>query len=93
MKQLRLLLVVSRTHSLRAAARKLGVSQATVSEGARELERRCGFEVFDRGFYNTYVAHECRYVLEQARRVLDEYEKLLDMIAKVGRRLAIRDRP
>ncbi len=84
--QLRLLLAVRRAQSLGAAARELGVSQPALSRGARELERRCGFEIFDRGFYNTYLSGAGRNLADHARQVLDEYEKLLEAIAKLGQR-------
>ena len=86
--QLRLLLVVYRAQSLGAAARELAISQPVLSRAAREFERRCGFELFDRGLNRTYLTRNGTSVATQARRVLDEYERLMDMIAKIAQREA-----
>jgi len=83
--QLRLLGVVARTHSLYAAAKELGVSQQTISERARELEGRCGDELFSRGMYTTYLTRQGERVAKQAQRVIEEYDHLLSLFARRGR--------
>jgi DNA-binding transcriptional LysR family regulator len=84
--QLRLLAVVRRTESLGGAARELGVGQPTISERAKELERRCGVELFDRGLYTTYLTSDGQRFAKQAQRVLEEYDRLLSLIARKVRR-------
>jgi DNA-binding transcriptional LysR family regulator len=90
--QLKMLLVVARAGSLGAAARELGFSQQTVSQAARELERRCELHLFDRDFDRTYLTSWGKRVALQAKTVLDEYERLLEMIRKMVHREALEDR-
>ena len=80
--QLRLIGVVRRTQTLCGAARELGVGQPAASECARELEKRCRAELFDRGMYTTYLTRKGEQVAKQAQRVIEEYDRLLSLIAR-----------
>ena len=82
--ELRLLAVVGDAHSLSGAAKRLGISQPAVSQRARELEKKCGCTLFDRGVYTTCLTSNGERIANQAQRVLDEYERLLSLIVELA---------
>jgi hypothetical protein len=82
LEQLRLLVLVRRHESLGAAAREIGVGRSAVARSAKELERLCNRQLFDRGIYTTYLSFTGRRLAKQAQRVLDEYDALLSLIPR-----------
>ena len=80
--QLRYLAALSSEGSVRAAARALGVSQATVTQGLRELEQHAQVALFERaggriGF--TPAGHE---LLQHAQRVVAELHNADQTLAR-----------
>ncbi len=78
LRSLSLLVAVADTGGIGAAARTLGISQPSASEGVRQLERRLGLALVRRGRSGSALTDEGRLLVELARRVLSASEDLTD---------------
>lgn len=70
--QLRYLAALAGQGSVRAAARSMGVSQATVTEGLRELEQHAQVALFERAGGRIGFTPAGRELLQHAQRVVAE---------------------
>jgi len=81
---LRYFLAIARAGSLTGAARKLLVSQPTVSRRLSAMERRLSVKLFDR-------TEDGYRVTEAGRDILGQAETVADQMDEIGRRLIGRD--
>ena len=79
--QLRYLVSVASEGSIRAAARSLGVTQATVTQGLRELESYCQVTLLKRGSGGIGFTTAGRELLEHAQRALAQLQQAEDNLA------------
>lgn len=80
--QLRYLVSVASEGGVRAGARALGVSQATVTQGLRELEAQAGIALLDRQGGGLALTAAGRELLEHARRMLAQMQQAQDALAR-----------
>ncbi|MGH8804371.1 MAG: LysR family transcriptional regulator [Polaromonas sp.] len=79
--QLRYLVSVASEGSIRAAARALGVTQATVTQGLRELEAHCQVSLFTRHSGGVGFTAAGQDLLEHAQRALAQLRQAEDKLA------------
>lgn len=70
--------------SLRAAARRLGVSQPAVTKAVRELERSVGAPVLERSTVGVFPTAQGKVLIEHARRALRELDDARSSIDQLG---------
>jgi molybdate transport repressor ModE-like protein len=80
--QLRYLCAVATEGSIRGAARALGLTQATVTQGLRELEARTQVALLHRGGGGATFTPAGQDLLEHARRVLAQLQQAEDTLAR-----------
>ena len=68
-------LAVARRESFSKAAREMHVTQPTVSNGVRELERTLGVKLFNRGSRHVSLTMEGSALLGYAERIQDLNEE------------------
>jgi DNA-binding transcriptional LysR family regulator len=73
--------------SLRAAARRLGLSQPAVTKLMRELERDIGAPVLQRSTGGVFPTAQGKVVYEHARRVLRELDDARAQVDQLGGRM------
>ncbi|WP_229722442.1 LysR family transcriptional regulator [Xylophilus rhododendri] len=73
--QIRYLVAVAAQGSIRAAARSLGVTQAAVTQGLRELEADCRLALFTRHSAGLVLTDAGRDLLQHAQRILLQMEQ------------------
>src|SRR5258708_19923153 len=76
LRQLRYFVAVADADSMAVAARRLHVSQPTLSRQIRELERDLGIQLFDRIGRRIVLRLDAREMLARSRRMLPEAESL-----------------
>jgi len=74
--------------SISAAARDIGLSQASASRQLAELEERLGIQLIRRTTHALALTRDGEQVLSDARILLDGWEALSDRFAQSGGRLA-----
>ncbi|WP_298629016.1 LysR family transcriptional regulator [uncultured Senegalimassilia sp.] len=72
--QLRYLLVTAECTSLRAAAKRLFVSQSTLSEAIKDLEKETATTIFKRNSKGIYLTEEGAELLGYARQVVEQVD-------------------
>ncbi len=77
LRQLEILRLFSRTHSVTETARLLRVSQPAVSQTIKEIEGLLGFAIIVRFGNKTRLTDEARAILPQVERVLSQMSSLL----------------
>lgn len=89
---LRLLDAIAATGSLSKAAATFPVAVSAASTRLRQLEQRCGLELFVRRADGMSLTPNGRLVLERARAVLTEAQKLSDSLRELAglRRITLR---
>jgi LysR family transcriptional regulator of abg operon len=80
--QLRYLVAVAADGSIRAAARSLGVTQATVTQGLRELEAGCRVALLVRRSGGIELTAAGQDLLEHAQRVVSQLQHAEDALAR-----------
>lgn len=80
--QLRYLTAVAAEGGIRAAARSLGVSQATVTQGLRELESHAKVALLTRHGGGIALTTAAQELLEHAQRVLAQLQQAEDSLAR-----------
>lgn len=80
-RHLRCFVAAAEAESLRGAARRLGLAQATVSEHIHRLEQLVGFGVFDRVGRSIALTERGRLLLPRARAAVRAMEEVADGIA------------
>src|SRR5689334_14331756 len=84
--QIRDLLAVAEKGSLRAAARKLGLAQPSISRSIRELERELGAPLLERHARGTVLTPVGALFARRARAAASELERAREEIAQLGGR-------
>lgn len=74
--QLNYVIAIADTHSMNEAAKKLFLSQPSLSAGVRELEEELGMELFKRTNRGMLLTPEGEEFLGYARQVTDQYRLL-----------------
>lgn len=74
--QLKYAVVVAGEHSLNDAAKKLFISQPSLSNAIHSLEQELGFNIFNRSKTGVTVTQEGVEFIGYARQVLEQYELL-----------------
>ncbi|MGN0484454.1 MAG: LysR family transcriptional regulator [Lachnospiraceae bacterium] len=83
--QLKYAIAVAGEHSLNEAAKKLFISQPSLSSAIHALEKEIGMEIFRRSQTGTQVTPEGEEFIGYARQVVEQYELLESKyIAKKG---------
>lgn len=80
--RLRALNAVTETGSFSAAARRMGVSQATVSQQVRDLERALGTMLFRRTGNDMMPTPLCQQIYGTAREVEDATSRIADTLRR-----------
>lgn len=80
--QLRYLVAVTAHGSIRAAARTLGVTQAAVTQGMRELETDCKLVLFTRHSGGIGLTQAGRDLLQHAQRILEQFQQAEQELAR-----------
>lgn len=90
LRHLRVLSQLAETGSITRAAASLGVSQPTLSNQLRRIEKAFGGPLFDRGPHGITPTALGRHVLARARGVLADMDDLLATLPGSGTRTGIR---
>lgn len=80
--RLRALNAVMETGSFSAAARRLLVSQATISQQVRDLERALGLELFKRASNDMMPTPLCQQIYALSREIEDAGQQIADLLAQ-----------
>ncbi|MEJ8815593.1 LysR family transcriptional regulator [Variovorax ureilyticus] len=80
--QLRYLIAIAADGSIRAAARSLGVTQATVTQGLRELEAGCQVALLTRGSGGISLTAAGQELLEHAQRMMAQLRHAEEALAR-----------
>jgi LysR family transcriptional regulator of abg operon len=80
--QLRYLVAVAADGSIRAAARSLGVTQATVTQGLRELEAGCQVALLSRHSGGIELTAAGQELLEHAQRTVSQVRRAEEALAR-----------
>ncbi|MGO4393328.1 LysR family transcriptional regulator [Variovorax sp. M-6] len=80
--QMRYLVAVAAQGSIRAAARTLGVTQAAVTQGMRELESECQLAMFTRHSGGIGLTDAGRDLLHHAQRILEQMHRAEQDLAR-----------
>ena len=76
LQQLKYAIAVAESGSMNEAARKLFVSQPSLSSAIRELEKELGFELFVRSNHGILITPDGEEFLGYARQVTEQYRLL-----------------
>lgn len=80
--QLRYLLVTAECTSLRAAAKRLFVSQSTLSAAIKDLEKETATTIFKRNSKGIYLTDEGAELLGYARQVVDQVDLMVNKYSR-----------
>lgn len=80
--RLRALNAVTETGSFSAAARRMSVSQATVSQQVRDLERALGAELFRRSANDMIPTALCQQIYDTARKIEDGGLRIAEILRR-----------
>ncbi len=78
LQQIRYAIAIADSGSMNEAAKKLYISQPSLSGAMKELEKELGFEIFFRSSRGILITTEGEEFLGYARQVHDQYELLSD---------------
>lgn len=87
--QIRYLVAVGAHGGIRSAARALGLSPATITQGLRELEADCGLSLFQRGPGGLSLSPAGQDLLGHAQRVVQQLQQAEASIALHRQRGAV----
>ena len=76
LQQLRYVIQAADSRSMNEAAKALYISQPSLSEAIKELEKEIGIELFKRSSHGTVLTPEGEEFLGYARQVTDQYQLL-----------------
>ena len=76
--QCRYILAITRAGSMNEAAKKLLVSQASLSAAVREIEEEFGIRIFDRSNKGVRVTKDGAEFIRYARQLMAQYEVITD---------------
>ena len=86
LQQLNYIITISETGSFNKAADKLYVSQPSLTNAVKELEKETGIVIFNRSGKGVTLTAEGLSFLPYARQVYSQYQNLLDAYSKQGKR-------
>ncbi|NIH79412.1 LysR family transcriptional regulator [Amycolatopsis viridis] len=89
LRQLRAFVAVASAGTVSAAAQRLELSPATVSEHVRSLETSLGVVLFDRKPTGMELAERGRLLLPEARRLLDQAESIRRLVSDERTRFTV----
>ena len=75
-RHLRIFIAVAENKKMSLAAKKLYISQPTVSQAIRELEEHYGVKLFERLSKKLYITEAGKYLLFQAKNLVSQYDNL-----------------
>ena len=84
-RQIRYFLAVAETSSFRGAAKRLRVSQPTVTQQIVALEEIFGLQLFERSRAGTTLSPAARELVPAARRLLEQFDGLCDQVESLSR--------
>ena len=84
-RQIEYFVAISETLNFRAAARRLSVSQPTMTNQIAALEDALGSQLFERSRGGTVLTPLGRELLPNARRILEEFQGLVDQAQSISR--------
>ena len=76
MKVLQVLDDISKTHSVSATARRLGLSQSALSHGMKRMEKEWGIPLWKRQANGVILTTEAQQLLPRIRQILDQNQQL-----------------
>ena len=83
--QLKYVLTIANSSSMREAATKLYVSQPALSSSIMELENELGIMIFERSNKGIVLTDEGREFLTYAKKVVGQYEILEERYLSLGK--------
>ncbi len=92
LQQLRYAEMVSETGSMNEAAKRLFISQPSLSESIRSLESAAGITIFNRSVRGVSLTPEGEEFMGYARQVLNQVELLEDRFSESAN-IPLRSRP
>ena len=84
-RHLKVFTTVADLGSMSGAAKKLHVSQPTVSQAVAELEKYYGIKLFERLSQKLYLTKEGELMLSFSRHILDSFEQMEKTMAQAGK--------
>ena len=86
LQQLRYIIAISEAGSFNKAADQLYLSQPSLTNAVKELEKEIGITIFNRSGRGVTLTAEGMSFLPYARQVYSQYQNLLDAYSKQGKR-------
>lgn len=75
-RHLRIFIAVAETKKMSLAAKKLYISQPTVSQAIRELEEHYGVKLFERLSKKLYITESSKFLLFHAKNIVAQFDNL-----------------
>ena len=89
-RHLKIFITVADCGKMNMAAKKLYISQPSVSQASQELEKEYGIQLFDRLSQRLYITDNGKKLLSYARHIVDSYEEMDLMMKNAGEHPRIR---
>ncbi len=89
-RHLKIFTEVADAGGMSAAAKRLHISQPTVSQAIRELEQYYGVKLFERLSQKIYMTKEGELMLSFSRHILDSFEKMEEAMSQAGEKTSLR---
>ncbi|MBP3475534.1 MAG: LysR family transcriptional regulator [Lachnospiraceae bacterium] len=89
-RHLKIFTVVADEGGMSKAAKKLYVSQPTVSQAIAELEKYYGVRLFERLSQKLYLTREGELMLSYSRHILDSFEQMEEAVYHAARKPSLR---
>ena len=89
-RHLKIFITVADCGKMNMAAKKLYISQPSVSQAIQELEKEYGIQLFDRLSQRLYITDNGKKLLSYARHIVDSYEEMDLMMKNAGEHPRIR---
>ena len=87
-RQLEVLVAAADSESFSAAAQRLGISQPSLSESIRRIEREIGASLFERTTRSLKLTEDGRHAASVAREAVRDFKAALERLASRGDRPA-----
>ena len=83
-RQLEVLVAAADSESFSAAAERLGISQPSLSESIRRIEREVGVPLFKRTTRSVKLTDDGRHAVAVAREIVRDFKTALERLASRG---------